>query len=277
MSKHKHHNRSYNNQNNVINNSIENTTNESDILSENIVDENTQEDITTNNVSETVIQEENTEIETVTTENNEEIYSDIQIGDIVDITPVVETVDETVIDKVEEPIKQDNTLIEEVNDEIHTIKEPEVKSEEPVQKVMPVGNFYRVGTGFINNKCVNQIAASSDLGSAKECCDNARNTCKKTYYVFDKQGNDVYTAEYTSPKDNYYRVGTEWRNGMCIDQKFSSIDLNKAIESANDNTKLTGVIHHIFDPSGKVVFSAKKKLTLFSLRKRGNKNDSWYS
>lgn len=140
-----------------------------------------------------------------------------------------------------------------------------------------VMNFYKVGTDFIKGKCINQFAATTDLSKAKDDCDNARNTYKKSYHVFDKHGNAVYTAEYTIPRDNYYRVGTDWKSGACINQKMTSTDLEQSIACANDNTKITGIIHHVYGPSGNIVFSSKKKLVLLSYKKRGTKNVNWYT
>lgn len=146
---------------------------------------------------------------------------------------------------------------------------------EPV--VQQAVNFYKVGIDYINGKCVNQVTSTTNLEFAKETCRNNRDSYKKTYYVFDKEGNAIYTSEYTTPKDNYYRVGTEWKNGRCINQKHSCINIDEAQNIANENTKLHGVVYNVYDPSGKVVFSSKKKLTLLSLKKRGNKDVSWYS
>ena len=100
---------------------------------------------------------------------------------------------------------------------------------------------------------------------------------KKSYHVFDKTGNAVYTSEYSIPRDNYYRVGTEWKNGRCINQKEVCVEFDQASKSANENTKINGVIYHVFDPSGKIVFSAKQKLILLSYKKRGVKNVNWYT
>ena len=50
-------------------------------------------------------------------------------------------------------------------------------------------------------------------------------------------------------------------------------------EIANEETKSLGVIHHVFNSTGKVVFSAKKKLVLLSYKnkKAGVKNANWYT
>ena len=148
---------------------------------------------------------------------------------------------------------------------------------QPASTVLQQVNFYKVGTDYVNGKCINQVTSTTDLGLAKKLCSESRDNYKKSYHVFDKIGNAVYTSEYSAPKDNYYRVGTDWKNGACINQKFSSTNIDLAREQANVNTKTYGVIYNVYDPSGKVVFSSKKKLTLLSLKKRGNKNDSWYT
>lgn len=154
---------------------------------------------------------------------------------------------------------------------------PEIDEPKTLVVERLVVNFYKVGTDYINNKCVNQIISTSDLANAKEECIRARDKFKKSYYVFDKDGNAIYTAEYKIPKDNFYRVGTEWKNGVCINQKYYCVNLDEACKVANENTKLTGVIHNVYDPTGKLVFSSKKKLTLLSNKKRKViENADWY-
>ena len=214
---------------------------------------------------------------------------------------VIEEIVEEVITKESEVILEE-PKIEVVNTEIHEVKDekpsvPEI-IEEPhiIEEVKPIPVveekkevkgvtniikpatiFYRVGTGIIRKKCANQVAYTSDLEMAKTECNKARDEKLKTYYVFDKEGNAVYTAEYNIPKDNYYRVGTDFKNKKCINQKYYTVNLDEACKVANDNTKTTGMIHNVYDPSGKIVFSSKKKLTLLSYKKREvNKNADWY-
>lgn len=54
-------------------------------------------------------------------------------------------------------------------------------------------------------------------------------------------------------------------------------DWDSARDFANSQTKYHGVIHHVYNKNGEIVFSAKKKLTLLSNKKRGNRNVDWYS
>lgn len=255
MSKNKKNNNSYNNRNvndtNVIMNEYsESSDNNSDMVPDTVIEE-----VTTDNTVE-VIEEATSEIIENIKVDNIEAPIDAVNNNNTDVDFIGDDDTPEIVEPVEMSVKIDET--------------PKVVKTEKV-------NFYKVGTDFINGKCINQVTATSDLVMAKDACMNARNNFKKSYYVFDNSGNAVYTAEYTTPKDNYYRVGTDWKNGTCINQKFTTVSIDDACLSANDNTKITGMIHHVFDPSGKVVFSAKKKLILLSYKKRGNKNVNWYT
>lgn len=187
-----------------------------------------------------------------------------------------EYIDEIIEENHTDSVTLDNTLEEtvETTDEQITRNDENPTEPEPVRQTLML---YKVGTDFNNGKCVNQVIITADLSAAKEECLKARNTHKKAYYVFNKEGRPVYSAEYTIPKDTYFRVGTDWRNSICINQKEMCTNFDNACTSANNNTKLTGVIHHVYDPSGKIVFSAKKKLILLSYKKRGIKNADWYT
>lgn len=74
-----------------------------------------------------------------------------------------------------------------------------------------------------------------------------------------------------------YEIATDLVNGQKIGYKESTNDLDLACNIANNETKNTGVVHHVYNDQGFVVFSAKKKLTLLTNKKRGNKNVNWYS
>ena len=204
----------------------------------------------------------------VTNDDNldESVESDIsECGDTSDVDELPETVEDDVeIDMSE-------------NDEQEVSVEPTPTAVEiEVPKVSSM--IYRVGTDIINGKCINQYEShTSNLDLAKEKCVAARNKYKKSYHVFDASGNAVYTSEYSTPKDNYYRVGTDWKNGKCINQKHFTVNYNEACNMANESTKNTGDIHNVYDPSGKLMFSAKKKLVLLSYKKRGMKNVNWYT
>lgn len=192
-----------------------------------------------------------------------------------------EVFDEETITTTGEEVVTDEDIIsnDTVLNDVEKIIAPSITEVENTDVVIapPILNFYKVGTNYINNKCINQITYTTDLDIAKTECDKARDSYNKTYHVFDKMGNDVYTAEYNIPKDNYYRVGTEWKNGRCINQKYYCVNLDDACKKANENTKTTGVIHNVYNPTGKVVFSSKKKLTLLSKKREVNRNADWYT
>lgn len=77
-------------------------------------------------------------------------------------------------------------------------------------------------------------------------------------------------------EDNSYYVGTNWVNGVCVDQKDTTTNIDDARKSADLNTKLHGVVYSVYNASGEVCFTSKKKLAIVtSLKKRGNKNVSW--
>lgn len=66
-------------------------------------------------------------------------------------------------------------------------------------------------------------------------------------------------------------VGTDV-NSVCSYDNFDT-----ACECANERTKTHGVVHHVYDTNGNIIFSSKKKLILLSLKKRGVKNADWYA
>lgn len=215
----------------------------------------------------------------------------INKNELIDTTPIDESVfddelqdiqnsEDTQIMEKTEDLANTSEINEEILDVIPEnelgIECPKVNDqpviEEPIQHTI----IYRVCVDCGHSKNIPQVFSTSNLLLAKETCINYRNTYNKTYHVFDDNGNVVYTSEYTTPKDNYFRIGTDWKNGICINQKFTCTDFNLACKNADINTKLYGVVYNVYDPSGKIIFSSKKKLTLLSLKKRGNKNDSWY-
>lgn len=74
-----------------------------------------------------------------------------------------------------------------------------------------------------------------------------------------------------------YEVATDYVDGKPVNFISGTNDLDTACQLANNETKRTGIIHHVYNDQGFVVFSAKKKLTLLTNKKRGNKNVNWYS
>ena len=119
--------------------------------------------------------------------------------------------------------------------------------------------LYKVGIAWENGKCINQKGAFSNLSYAKSSATGARNTFKKSHYVFDNEGNIIFAAEYSDPKDNFYRVGTAWSRGICINQKGAFSVATNARNLANSLTKKTGTIYFVFDPTGKVIYTGSKK------------------
>ena len=59
-------------------------------------------------------------------------------------------------------------------------------------------------------------------------------------------------------------------------EKISTNDYDDACNTADEQTKNTGIVHHVYNTYDEIVYSAKKKLTLL-YKKRGNKNVNWYS
>ena len=74
-----------------------------------------------------------------------------------------------------------------------------------------------------------------------------------------------------------YEIATDLTDGQTVNYKTGTNDFDEACKIANDETKNTGLVHHVYNDQGFVVFSAKKKLTLLTNKKRGNKNVNWYS
>lgn len=119
--------------------------------------------------------------------------------------------------------------------------------------------LYKVGTAWKNGRCIEQKGAFVNLLCAKSSANGARNTFKKSHYVFDNEGNIIFSAEYSNPKDNFYRVGTGWSRGICFNQKGAFAVATFARNLANSLTKKTGTIYFVFDPTGKVIYTGSKK------------------
>lgn len=224
-----------------------------------------------------IAEETSIEYEDVSDEEDDDIITDSEI-----ITEEIDDVEEiSTIESIEEIHLNDNINIEKIDDttKVEEVIIPEVVKEKPINhEVKSIIKFYNVGTDYINNKCINQITFTPNLEIAKAECIKARDAQHKTYHVFDKEGNVIYTAEYNIPRDNYYRVGTEWKNGRCINQKYYTVNLDEACRVSNEYTKNTGIVHNVYHPSGMIVFMSKKKLTLLSYKKRKvNKNADWYT
>lgn len=72
--------------------------------------------------------------------------------------------------------------------------------------------------------------------------------------------------------DNSYYVGIDFEN-TCNLKNYGD-----AVKTSNENTRLTGVVHNVYDSTSNILFTSKKKLTLLSHKKRKvNKNADWYA
>lgn len=81
------------------------------------------------------------------------------------------------------------------NTDVEENKEPVSEPSTPVQTI----SYYRVGTGWKNGKCQNQIGAYEIKDNAIKAAASSKDTNKQTYYVFDDNGKTVYTAKYEAP------------------------------------------------------------------------------
>ena len=118
--------------------------------------------------------------------------------------------------------------------------------------------FYRVGTGYKDGKVLNQVGAFSILDNAIASCEGSKNTKKVSYYVYDANFKVVYSAEYLSKASEYFRVGTKWKGGKCLNQKGAFKDSRNAINTANQYTNSTNVTHYVFTPNGKIYYTGKR-------------------
>ena len=119
-------------------------------------------------------------------------------------------------------------------------------------------SLYRVGTSWENGKCINQVGAFASLENASSFAEGNKNTYNKTYYVFDNDGNAVYEATYIDRADTFYRVGTSWKNGKCVNQIGAFKDSRNAISLADEYTKKSNTIFYVFNVAGKVLYTGKK-------------------
>ena len=79
----------------------------------------------------------------------------------------------------------------------------------------------------------------------------------------------IEQEEIVEVTESYYTVATGLKLGKFIDKCGNFVTRDQAIKKANSTTIETGVIHHVYDPTGKIIFTAKNKLTLFAKKKRG--------
>jgi flagellum-specific peptidoglycan hydrolase FlgJ len=87
-------------------------------------------------------------------------------------------------------------------DVVRAMNGEDVKVEEP--------KYYRIGTGWVNGKCVGQIYAFESL-------ENAKNNCPEGYKVFDNDGKMIYEV-----KDNGVLTARKL-NGLTEAQKIAKI------------------------------------------------------
>lgn len=105
----------------------------------------------------------------------------------------------------------------------------------------PVVNdtMYRVGTGWSNGACVNQIGAYSVLDNAKIIVDG-----KLGYKVFNSKGEVVYQKT----SEQYYRVAKSYSNGKYVEQIGAYINKDTAVSEAKKyNLK-------VFGPQGNQIY-----------------------
>lgn len=62
----------------------------------------------------------------------------------------------------------------------------------------------------------------------------------------------------TSPAvDNFYRTGTSWKNGKCVNQTGAYTELDNAKKEADNKAKSKKKTYYVFDSTGKKVYTAK--------------------
>lgn len=108
-----------------------------------------------------------------------------------------------------------------------------------------VQKFYRVGTDWVNGKCVNQQTACLILENAVHTCIDLGDK----YSVYDWKGNKVYPE--TPSKTISYYIGTDWVNGKCANQQAAYINKDYAI----DHTKQLGLPYKLFDKNGNIIYT----------------------
>ncbi len=115
-----------------------------------------------------------------------------------------------------------------------------------------VQEFYRVGTEWKNGKCVNQKIACLVLENAVHMCISLGDG----YSVYDWEGKKVYPETVVvTPSENTktisYYIGTEWKNGKCVNQAAAYINKDYAI----DHAKQLGLPYKVFDKNGNIIYS----------------------
>lgn len=100
--------------------------------------------------------------------------------------------------------------------------------------------WYRVGTGWENGKCQNQIGAYHDVEKAKKCADSARDSSKADYYVFDESGTAIYTASYTPPAQHTVQAGifTDSANANKLVAKLKAAGFDAIVKIEDGQNKV---------------------------------------
>ena len=104
---------------------------------------------------------------------------------------------------------------------------------------------YFVGTAWNGRNCTNQ-------DSAYKIKENAIKRAKGlggNYKVFDAQKNGAQI--YPELVQKFYRVGTDWVNGKCVNQQAAYINKDYAI----DHTKQLGLPYKLFDKNGNIIYT----------------------
>lgn len=72
--------------------------------------------------------------------------------------------------------------------------------------------------------------------------------------------------------DNFYRVGTAWKDGKCVGQVGAYTILDNAAKEANDQRDLCKKTYYVFDGSGKIVHTAKYEASVLYTVQAGSFN-----
>ena len=77
----------------------------------------------------------------------------------------------------------------------------------------------------------------------------------------------IKPKEFVEVHESYYTVASGLKFGNFINRCGNFVTRDQAIKKANSATIETGIVHNVYDPTGKIIFTAKTKLTLFAKKK----------
>lgn len=188
---------------------------------------------------------------------------------IVNENTIIEDIESSENIETENLIIEDNISVDEIPNDIMTNDEDiyDVESSVTVVDVDTVSSeeLVTIEETSITDVHINNDSCNNDSVGKKDTSD-VENVCNVDNNIV-----CITVAEFK------FKVSTNIVNGQMIEFKGGFNDLESACQLANEETKKTGVIHNVYNDQGFVVFSAKKKLTLLTNKKRGNKNVNWYS